>query len=176
MCPPPPPIPLVQTPHLKSTFAIVVNTTSQLISPQYLSSHPCRSSITSSYPRVFFPTVIPIICFLLFWNESELLSYIEYGRLYSNRGGILIYIPRAWYMKGPAKRVRRGALTFSALSLVMYQDRPACALNTRQPYCYCYCYCCWTAVIACRARCRRGTEHPEAGGGGMVCGGLYDVR
>ena len=36
------PIALVQTPHLQFKCARVINTTRQLISPHYLSSHPCR--------------------------------------------------------------------------------------------------------------------------------------
>ena len=54
--PTPPPIPHVQTPHLKSKSTRVVNTTSQLISSHYPSSHPCRSS-NSSPPSVKMPPV-----------------------------------------------------------------------------------------------------------------------
>ena len=48
--PPPPTIPLVQTPHLESKSARVVNTTSQLISSHYLSCHPCRVTPTHFCP------------------------------------------------------------------------------------------------------------------------------
>ena len=54
--PRPPPIPLVQTPHLKSKSARVVNTTSQLVASHYPSSHPCRSSnLSPPSPPPFVP-------------------------------------------------------------------------------------------------------------------------
>ena len=43
--PPPLPIPLVQTPNLNQNLPGVVDTTSQLISPHYLSSHPTVAPI-----------------------------------------------------------------------------------------------------------------------------------
>ena len=57
---PPPPILFVQTLHLKSKSTILVNTTSQLISSHYPSSHPCRSSNSSPpsgppHPPFLFP-------------------------------------------------------------------------------------------------------------------------
>ena len=56
---PPLPMPLVQTLYLPSKSARVGNTTIQLISPHYLSSHSCRSSKSfppppSPSPLVFF--------------------------------------------------------------------------------------------------------------------------
>ena len=45
-----PPLPIVQTPHLISKYTRVINITRQLISPHYMSSHPCRNS-NSSPPK-----------------------------------------------------------------------------------------------------------------------------
>ena len=56
---PPPPQSLVQTPHLKSKSTRVVNTTSQLISSHYSSSHPCRSSNSSPPSAQPTPFLVP---------------------------------------------------------------------------------------------------------------------
>ena len=55
----PRPIPLVQTLHLKYKSTIAVNTTIQLISSHYPSSHPCRSP--NSSPPSSPPPLLPFV-------------------------------------------------------------------------------------------------------------------
>ena len=53
-------------PHLKSKSTRVINNTRQLISPHYLSSHPCRSTVPTIHPNFHLDNIIPYILFHIY--------------------------------------------------------------------------------------------------------------